>query len=95
MKRILILMAVLFGLISIIVILGNIITVGEKMTTVFGVPYVEYAFYLLLVGLFVYLCNAAIFQPMRAIHNAPEFPLMDVEEKGEGVSEEDYRGRLV
>lgn len=95
MKRILILVATLFALISIVVILGNIITVGEKMTTVFGVPYFEYAFYILLIGLFVYLCNVAIIQPMRAIHNAPEFPTLEVEEKEDGMSEEVYRGRLI
>lgn len=95
MKRILILVATLFALISIVVILGNIITVGEKMTTVFGVPYFEYAFYVLLIGLFVYLCYVAIIQPMRIIHKAPEFPKLDVEEKEEGMSDEVYRGRLI
>lgn len=95
MKRILILVMTLFALLSIIVILGNIITVGEKITTVLGVPYFEYAFYILLIGLVAYLCNVAILQPMKAIHNAPEFPLLYVEDKGEGVSDDVYRGRLV
>ena len=52
MKKTLILVVILFVLITVIVILGNIITVGEKMTAVVGAPYLEYAFYLILVGLF-------------------------------------------
>jgi hypothetical protein len=52
MKKVLILTLVLFITVSVVVILGNVITIGEKFTTVFGTSYVEYAFYLLLIGLF-------------------------------------------
>ena len=95
MKKALILTLVLFVTISVVVILGNVITIGEKFTTVFGTPYVEYAFYLLLVGLFTYLVYYAILEPMRRIHNAPEFPMLSVEEKAKGISDEVYRKRLV
>jgi hypothetical protein len=95
MKKVLILTLILFVTISIVVILGNVITIGEKFTTVFGTPYVEYAFYLLLVGLFTYLVYYAILEPMRRIHNAPEFPMLSVEEKAKGISDEVYRKRLV
>jgi hypothetical protein len=77
------------------VVLGNVITIGEKFTTVFGTPYVEYAFYLLLIGLFAYLVYYAILEPMKRIHNAPEFPVLSVEEKEDGISDEVYRNRLI
>lgn len=95
MKKVLILTLVLFITISIVVVLGNVITIGEKFTTVFGTPYVEYIFYILLIGLFAYLVYYAVLEPMMRIHNAPEFPVLSVEEKEEGVSDEVYRNRLV
>ena len=85
MKKVLILTLTLFVTIFVVVILGNVITIGEKFTTVFGVPYFEYAFYLLLAGLFAYLVYYAILEPMRRIHNAPEFPVLAVEDKEEGL----------
>jgi len=94
MKKILILTMVLFVLITVIVILGNIITIGEKMTAVIGVPYLEYVFYLVLLGLFGYLFYLVFWNPMMSIHKAPEFPVLSVEEKEKGVSEEEYLKRL-
>ena len=38
MKKVLILTTALFVTIFVVVILGNVITIGEKFTTVFGVP---------------------------------------------------------
>ena len=55
MRKVLILTLALFVTVAVVVILGNIITIGEKFTTVFGTPYVEYVFYILLLGLFAYL----------------------------------------
>ena len=95
MKKTLILVVALFALITVLVILGNIITIGEKITAVVGVPYLEYAFYLLLFGVFAYLVYVAMVQPMMRIHHAPEFPVLSVEEKEKGVSDEEYRKRLV
>jgi len=95
MKKTLILVVILFVLITVIVILGNIITVGEKMTAVVGAPYLEYGFYLILVGLFTYLVYVAILQPMRRIHNAPEFPVLSVEDKENGLTDEEYKKRLL
>ena len=95
MKKVLILTITLFITIFVVVILGNVITIGEKFTTVFGVPYFEYAFYLLLAGLFAYLVYYAILEPMRRIHNAPEFPVLAVEDKEDGVSDDAYRKKLV
>ena len=95
MKKVLILTLVLFITVFVVVIIGNVIIIGEKFTTVFGTAYVEYGFYLLLIGLFAYLVYYAILEPMKRIHNAPEFPVLSVEEKAEGVSDEVYRKRLV
>ena len=95
MKKVLLLTLVLFITVFVVVILGNVITIGEKFTAVLGTPYVEYVFYLLLLGLFAYLVYYAILEPMRRIHHAPEFPVLSVEEKAEGISDEVYRERLV
>ena len=95
MKKVIILTLVLFVTVFVMVILGNVITIGEKFTTAFGTPYVEYVFYLLLTGLFAYLVYYAILEPMRRIHKAPEFPVLTVEEKEEGISDEVYRNRLL
>ena len=95
MRKVLILTLILFVTITVVVILGNVITIGEKFTTVFGVPYFEYAFYLLLAGLFAYLVYYAILEPMRRIHNAPEFPVLAVEDKEEGVTDDAYRKKLI
>ena len=95
MKKVLYLTIALFVLITVIVILGNVITIGEKMTAVIGVPYLEYAFYLLLLVLFTYLVYLAILQPMMKIHNAPEFPVLAVQDNDKGLSEEAYRKQLM
>ena len=75
MKKTLIAVATLFLVITAIVILGNVITIGEKMTKVFGTPYLEYAFYLLLFVVLMWL----VAYPMYRIHTAPEFPILDVD----------------
>lgn len=95
MKKVLILSLVLFITVSVVVILGNVITIGEKFTTVFGTPYLEYAFYVLLIGLFVYLVYYAILEPMMRIHNAPEFPVLAVNDKEDGISDDAYKKRLL
>lgn len=95
MKKALILTVTLFVLITVIVILGNVITIGEKMTTVIGSPYLEYAFYLVLLALFTYLVYVAILQPMYRIHNAPEFPVLAVQDNDKGLSDEAYGKKLM
>ena len=95
MKKAIILTLILFITVSVVVILGNVITIGEKLTTVFKTPYLEYAFYILLLGVFAYLVYYAILEPMLRIHNAPEFPVLAIEEKGDRLSDDVYRKRLV
>ncbi|MCR4766254.1 MAG: hypothetical protein K5856_08805 [Bacteroidaceae bacterium] len=95
MKKALILVVTLFVLITVIVILGNIITIGEKLTEVFGVTYFEYGFYILLLCIFAYLVYVAILQPMWRIHHAPEFPVLSVAEKESGIADDVYKARLM
>lgn len=90
MKKTLIAFAALFLTITAVVILGNVITIGEKMTKVFGTPYLEYGFYLLLFVVLMWL----VAYPMYRIHHAPEFPVLRIEEQGEGDTDQAYQKRL-
>ena len=90
MKKALILISVLFVVVTAIVVLGNVIVIGEKLTALVGVPYLEYAFYALLFALFMYL----VLYPMYLIFSTPEFPTLTIEEQAQGVTDEAYRKRL-
>ena len=90
MKKTLILISLLFVVITIIVILGNVIIIGEKITAVIGVPYLEYFFYIALFALLLYL----VLYPMYRIYTTPEFPVLTIEEQEAGTSDEAYKKRL-
>lgn len=90
MKKTLILISLLFVVITIIVILGNVIIIGEKITAVIGVPYLEYFFYIALFALLLYL----VLYPMYRIYTTPEFPMLTIEEQEAGTSDEAYKKRL-
>jgi hypothetical protein len=90
MKKTLILITILFIVITVIVILGNVITIGEKITAVIGVPYLEYFFYIVIFALLLYL----VLYPMYRIYTTPEFPVLAIEEQGENVSDDVYKKRL-
>ena len=90
MKKALILISVLFVVVTAIVVLGNVIVIGEKLTALVGVPYLGYAFYALLFALFMYL----VLYPMYLIFSTPEFPTLTIEEQAQGVTDEAYRKRL-
>lgn len=94
MKKILLFTIILFVLFTLIVILGNVIVIGEKITTVAGVPWFEYTFYIILFIVVGWLLYVALFQPMMAIHFAPEFPVLAMEDQEEGIDEQTYRDRL-
>lgn len=95
MKKTLILVVVLFVLTTLFVVIGNIILIGDKITQIVGVPYLEYAFYLFLITILSYLIYGAILQPMIRIHNTPEFPILSVEDQENGMTDEEYRKRLI
>ena len=94
MKKILLFTIILFVLFTFIVIVGNVIVIGEKITAVAGVPWFEYAFYIVLLIVVGWLLYVALFQPMMAIHFAPEFPVLAMEDQEEGIDDQTYRERL-
>jgi len=91
MKKTLVLVGVAFVSILLIMLMGNIITIGEKITKVTGVVYLEYGFYALIAAFLLWL----IIPPLYRIYRTPEFPVLAVEDKEEQMSEEDYRKKLL
>lgn len=74
MNRNVILIVTIFLACVTIILLGNLITIGDKLGELTHV-YVEYAFYMIIVLLvFVYLIL-----PMIKMHRAPEFPALSVD----------------
>lgn len=76
MKRNLIIIAIAFVIIIALMITGNIITVGEKLTQLTGCVYLEYGLYLLLTSLFVIF----IILPIVKVHRTPIIPKLSIEE---------------
>ncbi len=75
MKRNLIVIILTLLTVSIMLIIGNVIVIGEKLTKVTGVWYAEYVLYGLLTMMFFYL----LVWPMLRLHLAPEFPVLNIE----------------
>lgn len=72
MKRNLLLIIGVFIGVLVILLMGNVITVGEKIGEVCHTVYAEYAFYLLILALaFIF-----VLVPIIKVHAAPEFPAM-------------------
>ena len=57
-------------------LMGNVITIAEKLGEVCHTVYVEYAFYALILILAVIF----IIRPIIKVHNAPEFPVLAVDD---------------
>lgn len=72
MKRNLLLIIGVFIGVLVILLLGNVITVGEKLGEICHTVYAEYAFY----ALIVILVLAFVIGPMIRVHTAPEFPAL-------------------
>jgi len=84
MKRNLIIIVCIFLGTLLILLTGNVITIGEKLTQITQTVYFEYAFYLLiLVLLIVY-----VLIPIWKLHHAPEFPVLNIE--AEDADEKHY-----
>ena len=82
MKRNLLLIIGIFIGVLVILLMGNVITVGEKLGEVCHTAYAEYAFYVLvLILVFIF-----VLVPIIKVHMAPEFPAM-----GQGKEEDDVR----
>ena len=72
MKRNLLLIIGIFIGVLVILLMGNVITVGEKIGEVCHTVYAEYAFYVLIMVLaFIF-----VLIPVIKVHTAPEFPVM-------------------
>ena len=73
MKRNLFFIAAVFVAVIGILLLGNIITIGDKIGELTHV-YVEYAFYAIIVILFLIY----VIRPVVKVHRSPEFPVLTV-----------------
>lgn len=80
MKRNLVLIIGVFIGVLVILLMGNVITVGEKLGEICHTVYAEYAFYILILGLVI----AFVIVPIIKVHAAPEFPAMGI---GDGTSD--------
>lgn len=75
MKRnLFLIIAIFLGIVGIL-LLGNIITIGDKLGQLTHV-YVEYAFY----GVILILLLIYVVRPIVKVHRAPEFPALSVDE---------------
>lgn len=72
MKRNLLLIIGVFIGVLVMLLLGNVITVGEKLGEICHTVYAEYAFY----ALIVILVLVFVIGPMIRVHTAPEFPAL-------------------
>lgn len=72
MKRNLLLIIGVFIGVLVILLMGNVITVAEKLGEICHTVYVEYAFYALILVLLI----AFVLIPIIKVHTAPEFPAM-------------------
>ena len=72
MKRNLLLIIGVFIGVLVILLLGNVITVGEKLGEICHTVYAEYAFY----ALVSILVLAFVIVPIIKVHAAPEFPAL-------------------
>ena len=90
MKRNLIIIVSIFLIIIVLMITGNIITIGEKLSQLTNCKYVEYAFYLLLTALFL----GFIIMPIVRVHRTPKIPELSIEEDSDMESLMKFAGQL-
>lgn len=75
MKRNIVLIVGITLAILTMMLMGNVITIAEKLGEVCNTVYVEYAFYVLI----LLLALIFIIRPLIKVHNAPEFPVLAVD----------------
>ena len=75
MKRNLLIITLLFLGSFVILLLGNIIIIGEKIASLSQVAWAEYAFYTLLLVVFY----AVVIRPVVRVHRAPQFPALSID----------------
>lgn len=78
-RNLLIIVCVFFSIIAIL-LLGNIIVIGDKLGQITHV-YVEYAFYVIIIVLaYIYMLR-----PVMKVHNAPELPVLSINSSNKDV----------
>lgn len=75
MKRNLLIITLLFLGSFVILLLGNIIIIGEKIASLSHVAWAEYAFYALLLIVFY----AVVIRPVIRVHRAPQIPALSID----------------
>lgn len=86
-------LALIIGIILAILtmmLMGNVITIAEKLGEVCHTVYVEYAFYILILLLAVIF----IVRPIFRVHNAPEFPVLAVDDEARIKDLQNFGKRL-
>jgi hypothetical protein len=91
MKRNLVLIIGIALAILTMMLMGNVITIAEKLGEVCHTVYVEYAFYALILILAVIF----IIRPIIKVHAAPEFPVLAVDEQAQTKQLLTFGKRLV
>ena len=90
MKRNLIIIMITFLIIIVLMITGDVITIGEKLTQLTGCKYVEYVFYLLLSSLLF----GFIIIPIIKVHRFPTIPELSVEDNGDMMNLTSFANQL-
>ena len=75
MKRNLLIITLLFLGSFVILLLGNIIIIGEKIASLSHVAWAEYAFYTLLLVVFY----VVVIRPVVRVHRAPQIPALSID----------------
>lgn len=75
MKRNLLIITLLFLGSFVILLLGNIIIIGEKIASLSHVAWAEYAFYALVLIVFY----AVVIRPVIRVHRAPQIPALSID----------------
>lgn len=75
MKRNLLIITLLFLGSFVILLLGNIIIIGEKIASLLNMAWTEYAFYALILIVFY----AIVIRPVVRVHRAPQIPALSVD----------------
>lgn len=75
MKRNLLIITLLFLGSFVILLLGNIIIIGEKIASLLNVAWTEYAFYALILIVFYII----VIRPVVRVHRAPQIPALSID----------------
>lgn len=75
MKRNLLIITLLFLGSFVILLLGNIIIIGEKIASLLNVAWAEYAFYALILIVFYIV----VIRPVVRVHRAPQIPALSID----------------